>query len=187
MDDLPMAETTFYIDHSVVTRETWWPYLRRAVSDDGCRIVLSVFNLFEIGSASDEAQRDARLVFLESLNPLWAVERRSLQKQEVERFLWKHKFGVQPDDLIVITPSFSVANYFLSGPLAIIGETPKQFISGIDFDTLNRRKKLSPAAQTTLKAVDRATLKRKETRNLHRLDWPVGPLRVCPESSCGIA
>jgi hypothetical protein len=157
-----MAETTFYIDHSVVTREAWWPYLRRAVSDDGCKIVLSVWNLFEIGAASDQAQQSARLAFFESLNPLWAVDRRSLQKQEVKRFLWNHKFGLQPDDLIAITASFSVANYFLSGPLTVIGETPKQFISGIDFETLNPLKKLSPAAQTTLKAVDRAALKRKE-------------------------
>ena len=138
-----MAETTFYIDHSVVAREAWWPYLRRAVSDDGCRIVLSVWNLFEIGAAEDEAQKCARLAFFESLSPLWAVERLGVQRQEVKRFLWKHRYEVQPDDLVVITPSFSVVNYLLGGPQSIIGMTPKQFMRGIDFDTLNPLKRLT--------------------------------------------
>lgn len=159
------SPTTVYIDHSIVTRDAWWPCLRRAVSAGGtARLVLSLFNLFEIGAASDNVQQDARLAFLEKLNPLWAVERRGVQKHEVKRFLWTNKFGVQPEDLVVITPSLSVVNYLLSGSQAVIGITPKQFMRGINFDLLNPLKKLSPAAQTSLKAADPAVLKRIEPK-----------------------
>jgi hypothetical protein len=157
-----MAQKKLYIDHSIVTRSQWWPSLHRAVSDARCRLVLSVWNLYEIGNGADEEQKSARLAFLESLDPLWAVERLGVQEQEVKRFLWAHKFQVQPDDLIVICPSFSVVNSLLSGTQSVIGETPEQFMRGIDFDIMNRLKKLSPAAQTTLKAADPAALRTKE-------------------------
>jgi hypothetical protein len=49
------------------------------------------------------------------LKPLWAVERLDVQKQEVERYLWTHRFQVPPNDLTVVTPHFSVVNYRLGG------------------------------------------------------------------------
>ena len=132
--------------------------------------------LFEIGAASDEAQQSARLAFFESLNPLWAVERLGVQRQEVKRFLWTHKFQIQPDDLTVITPSFSVVNYLLGGSQSIIGVTPKQFIRGIDLDTLNTLKKRSPVAQATLKGADPAALKSKEPEIFARWIFKLVPI-----------
>ena len=55
------------------------------MSDGKWRLVLSAWNLYEIGAGADEAQKCGRLAFLESLKPLWAVERLDVQKQEVQR------------------------------------------------------------------------------------------------------
>jgi len=88
-----------YIDHSVVSRPEWWPEVRQAVSSGEVRIALSLWNLFEIGAASDQAQQEERLAFLESLNPLWLVERRGIQRQEVRRFLWRRRFERMSEEL----------------------------------------------------------------------------------------
>lgn len=102
---------TLYIDHSIVTHEPSWEGLRRAIGSGKVRLGLSVWNLCEIGAAADQAQRKHRLAFLSGLAPLYIVERRALQRQEVERFLWQHKFGAAPKDVIAITPSLSVVDF----------------------------------------------------------------------------
>src|SRR5277367_4272441 len=91
---------TIYIDHSIVTHEPWWPHLEQAVATRGLQLVLSVWNLFEICSASDLTQQEKRLSFLEKLRPLWVVERCAVQRQEVQCFLWRHKLGVSGEELL---------------------------------------------------------------------------------------
>jgi hypothetical protein len=78
---------TLYTDHSIITHEPSWASVSEAVETDKIRLALSVWNLFEIGNAADEAQRKQRLAFLKGLNPLYVVERLDIQRQEVERFL----------------------------------------------------------------------------------------------------
>ena len=79
---------TLYIDHSIVSHEPSWEGLRLAIGSGKIRLALSVWNLYEIGAATDLAQRTQRLSFLSGLAPLYIVERRHIQRQEVERFLW---------------------------------------------------------------------------------------------------
>lgn len=154
-----------YVDHSVVAGEAWWPYLEQAVRSGKMRLALSLWNLFEIGAAEDAAQQERRLTFLQSLDPLWVVERRAIQKQEVRRFLWRHHYGLEPnDELLVVTPHLSVVNSFLCGPQMRIGLTPRQFIRGLDYKRLNPLKRLSPEAQITLKTTQPAKLKAFDKR-----------------------
>lgn len=154
---------TLYIDHSIVSHEASWEDLRRAIEPGKVRLALSVWNLVEIGGATDEAQRERRLTFLiDDLCPLWVVERRAIQRQEVERFLWQHKFGAAPRELIAITSSLSVVDSFFAGAQTRIGLTAPQFIRETDFASLHPLQRLSPDALRTLQGVDRKTLKRKE-------------------------
>ena len=153
---------TLYIDHSIVTHEPSWEGLRRAIGSGKVRLGLSVWNLCEIGAAADQAQRKHRLAFLSGLAPLYIVERRALQRQEVERFLWQHKFGAAPKDVIAITPSLSVVDSFFAGAQTRIGLTICQFIRETDFAGLRPLKRLSPEALRTLQDADRTPLKQKE-------------------------
>jgi hypothetical protein len=75
---------------------------------------------------------------------LWIVER--VQRQEVEHFLWQHRFGVTPPDLCVVTAHLSVVDYYHAGTQTGIGLTPRGWIDGL------RR----------LQAVDRKAFKRRQ-------------------------
>jgi hypothetical protein len=57
------------------------------------QLALSLWNLVEIGSATDLAQREKRLAFLERFDPLWIVERVVVQREEVRAFLCAECFG----------------------------------------------------------------------------------------------
>ncbi|MCK1479447.1 hypothetical protein IVB27_33070 [Bradyrhizobium sp. 197] len=76
-----------YLDHSVIAHEAHWPQLDAVVASGGVRLAVSVWNLIEIGSATDRKQQERRLNFLERNNPLWIVERVAVQRQEIKRFL----------------------------------------------------------------------------------------------------
>jgi hypothetical protein len=154
---------TLYIDHSIVAHEPSWEDLRRAIEPGKVRLALSVWNLVEIGGGADEAQRERRLAFLiDGLCPLWVVERRAIQQQEVERFLWQHKFRTAPRELIAITSSLSVVDSFFAGAQTRIGLTARQFIRETDFASLQPLKRLSPDALRTFQCADRKTRKGKE-------------------------
>jgi hypothetical protein len=153
---------TLYIDHSIVTHEPSWEGLRLAIGSGKIRLALSVWNLYEIGAATDLAQRSQRLSFLSGLAPLYIVERRHIQRQEVERFLWQHKFSTAPNDIIAITPTLSGVDYFFAGARTRIGLTMCQFIHETDFAGLHPLKRLSPDALRKFQSVDRMTLKQKE-------------------------
>jgi hypothetical protein len=138
---------TLYIDHSIVTHEPSWDGLRQAIKSGKLRLALSVWNLVEIGMAADGVQREQRLAFIvDELCPLWVVERRAIQRQEVERFLWQHKFRTSPKDLVTITPSLSVVDSFFAGAQTRIGLSARQFIRETDLASLLPLKRLSPDA-----------------------------------------
>jgi hypothetical protein len=154
---------TLYIDHSIVTHEPSWEDLRRAIEPGKVRLALSVWNLLEIGGAGDEAQRAQRLTFLiEGLRPLWVVERRAIQRQEVQRFLWQHKFNTTPREMIAITSSLSVVDSFFACAQARIGLTARRFIRETDFTSLQPLKRLSPDALRIFQSADPKTRKGKE-------------------------
>ena len=151
-----------YIDHSVVSDPTMWPAVEEAVASGDVQLALSLWNLFEIGAASDMVQQNERLAFLAALNPLWLVERRDVQKQEVQRFLWRQYLDGEPDDIIVASPFLSMVDSFLCGRDVRIGLTPLRFIRELDYGMLNPLKKLSPDAQKMLKAAEPTELKARD-------------------------
>jgi hypothetical protein len=151
-----------YIDHSVVSDPTMWPAVEQAAASGDVQLALSLWNLFEIGAASDMVQQNKRLAFLEALNPLWLVERRAVQKQEVQRFLWRKYLGGEPDDIIVASPLLSMVDAFLCGRDVRIGLTPRRFIRELDYGMLNSLKILSPDAQKMLKGAAPTELKARD-------------------------
>ena len=70
----------------------------------------------------------------------------AVQRQEVERFLWQNRFGIDPRELCVITPHLSVVDYYYSGTQTRIGLTPRDWIDGFNFIRVARHKELSPYA-----------------------------------------
>lgn len=139
-----------YLDHSAVSNEKWWPQID------------AVPRPARFGSASDRKQQDRRLAFLEQHHPLWIVERVSIQRQEVERFLWQNRFGVAARDLCVVTPHLSIVDSYHSGTQTRIGLTARGWIDGTNFKRMAELKKLAPDALTKLHAVDRKTFRRRQ-------------------------
>lgn len=153
------TQTNLYLDHSVIAHDAWWPQIDAAVASGEVRPAISVWNLVEIGSATDRKQQDSRLDFLECNNPLWIVERVAVQRQEIQRFLWTKGFGATTDALCVFTPHLSVVDAYLSGTKARVGLTAREFIDGTDFKRIDELKKLAPEALRQLQLVDRKTFK----------------------------
>jgi len=153
---------TLSIDHSVVTNETWWPALTAGVKSGEIRLLLSVWNLVEIGFADDKAQQTRRLDFITGLKPWWSLERLQIQKQEVERFLWSEHFKVVPKSLTTTTEFLSVVDSYFAGALTRVGLTPHRFIAETDFKMLQAEKKHTPAALRTLQNAEKAKLRQIE-------------------------
>jgi hypothetical protein len=107
--------STIYIDHSIVTHEADWPLLEHAVESQKVRLALSVWNVYEIGRATDRAQLDKRLAFLDSLHPIWMIECRAVQRQEVARFLSIHYFKRLPSKVVATIPYFSQSEAIRTG------------------------------------------------------------------------
>lgn len=147
------------IDHSIVTNEAWWPALAAVVKSGEIRLLLSVWNLVEIGFGEDKVQQARRLDFVAGLKPWWALERLQIQKQEVERFLWAEHFGVVPTPLTAIAEFLSVVDSHFVGALARIGLTLHRFVAETDFKILEAEKKRTPAALRTLQSAARAQLR----------------------------
>jgi hypothetical protein len=145
---------SIYIDHSVVSCEAWWPKLDEAIQTRGLQLVVSLWNLYEIGNADDHKQQERRVAFLETLKPQWIFERRAAQKREVERFLWQRRLGIAPRELLSITPYLSLAESHFPGSKGIVGLTPLQFIRGIDYTWLRSYRQYSPQALTTMQNAD---------------------------------
>lgn len=138
------------------------------------RLTLSLWNLYEIGSAEDIGQRDRRLSFLQSFSPLWIVERVDVQRQEVRRFLWETFFKIRSEDLRVFTCHLSVVDSYHAGAEARIGLTARQWIDGLDFTTLERYKNFAPAALKTLQNADKIAMAKLQSEIFKQ--WIVGLL-----------
>lgn len=151
-----------YLDHSIVSHEPSWQSIRDILSFPSYQLALSIWNLVEIGSATDEQQRERRLSFLEAFNPLWTRERVQVQKREVNKFVWKELFATDIGDIRVFTPNLSVVEADLAGPHTHVGLTPRQWIRGIDFKRIEELKELAPNALKLLQMVEKKTLKSKQ-------------------------
>jgi len=55
--------------------------------------------LLEVASDGDKARARRRAAFLDSLRPLWIMERLDIQKHEVQAFLSRNHFRATPPPL----------------------------------------------------------------------------------------
>jgi hypothetical protein len=131
-----------------------WEPLEDVLSVGKAQLALSLWNLFEIGSASDKAQRAQHLAFLMKFNPLWILERVEIQRQEVRAFLWKEKLDINPDIIQVFKDHLSEVESYYAGSETRIGLTPSQWINGVDFPRYRAQKELAPTALRQLQAHD---------------------------------
>ena len=143
---------TLYIDHSIVTHAPSWPAVDDVLAGGKAQLVLSLWNLFEIGSASDKAQQDQRLAFLAKFHPIWALERVEIQRHEVRAFLWQAKLGKAPEPTEVFKRHLSELEVYQAGYRTRVGLTPRQWIDGVNFQNFERYKELAPTALRQLQA-----------------------------------
>jgi len=137
---------TLYIDHSIVSHPPSWADVDDVIMRGKAHLTLSLWNLFEIGSASDRVQQDQRLAFLAKLKPLWILERVAIQRLEVRAFLWREKFGWASEPVVVFKRTLSEVEAYMVGSIARIGVTPRQWIDGTDFKGFDESKDLAPTA-----------------------------------------
>jgi hypothetical protein len=147
-----MSMPSLYIDHSIITHEPSWKPMEAVLTGGKAQLALSLWNLFEIGSASDKTQQAQRLAFLEKFTPLWILERVEIERQEVRAFLWKEKLGVTPERIQVFRRYLSEVESYHAGPETRIGLTPTQWINGVDFRSYDEHKNLAPTALRQLQA-----------------------------------
>jgi hypothetical protein len=159
---------TLYIDHSIVTHEASWKPLEDTLQSGKLQLALSLWNLYEIGDATDRAQQDKRLAFLATFRPLWIVERVQIQKQEVRAFLWNEKYGVACPAPQIFTPLLSVVDSYHAGRDTRIGLTPRQWIDGVDFNRINKNKVLAPSALSTLQSADPKVFRKRQQEIFRR-------------------
>lgn len=84
---------TIYIDHNILiylyndTDQVYKHVIDKIIGDDDLTFVFSIWNLIEIvtGNEIDEAIELAALI--DSLNPMWLVERLNIEQEEVKRYL----------------------------------------------------------------------------------------------------
>lgn len=132
---------SLYIDHSIVTHPLSWKPMEDVLTDGKAKLALSLWNLFEIGSASDKTQQEQRLAFLMKFSPFWILERIEIQRQEVRAYLWKEKFGVASEPIQVFKRHLSEVESSHAGSETRIGLTPTQWINGVDFSKYDSYKK----------------------------------------------
>ena len=159
------------IDHSAVSVEKWWPALQAVTINPGTQLALSVWNLVEIGFATDKAQQRKRIAFLTELKPVWLYERLHILKAEVDRFLGQNYFQVQPKEFSPVTPHLSAVDHELTRMLPRIGISPQQFVDQFDYPLLQREKKLAPSALRTLQSAEPEKLKEIEKQMFDAWIW----------------
>ena len=135
-----------YLDHSIVTHPASWKPVEDVLTSGKARLVLSLWNLFEIGSASDKAQQDERLAFLTRFNPLWILERVQIQRHEVRAFLSKERLQIEPEPVDAFRRHLSEVESYMVGSQTRIGVTPRQWIDGVDFPRFDPSKQFAPTA-----------------------------------------
>src|SRR5688572_20515013 len=86
-----------YLDNSVIGREGDWPAIRNLFDQArGYRLAFSEWGLYEIASHGDRSTVMRRADFVESLNPVWLIERLHVQCMELRDFVWRNLYRSQP-------------------------------------------------------------------------------------------
>ncbi|MEW6657690.1 MAG: hypothetical protein AB1424_03420 [Thermodesulfobacteriota bacterium] len=120
----------------------------------GLRLVVSQWLLVEIRNFGDRIGAIKRGEFLDSLNPLWMIERLHIQRHEVRRFLWINYFKRDAEPFSVFSEHLSVVLSYDEGSSAPIGYTAKKWLEDTDVTDVNDEKKRVVSALQTLQSAD---------------------------------
>jgi hypothetical protein len=178
---------TLYLDHSIVTHPDSWTPVDDVLTSGKARLALSLWNLFEIGSASDRAQQDQRLTFLAKFNPLWVLERVQIERREIRAFLWKEKLQIEPKPVDAFRRHLSEVESYLVGSQTRIGVTPRQWIDSIDFRRYDQSKQLAPTALRQLQTLSPKEVAERQDEIFEKWIEGLLPTRSPVGSACSKA
>lgn len=179
--------STLYLDHSIVTHPASWTPVDDVLTNGKAQLALSLWNLFEIGSASDRAQQDQRLTFLMKAKPLWILERVQIERREVRAFLWKEKLQVAPEPIDAFRRHLSEVESFMVGSKTRIGVTPRQWIDTIDFKRYAPSKELAPTALRQLQTLGPKKVAERQDEIFERWIEGLLPTKLPDGSACSKA
>jgi hypothetical protein len=153
---------SIYADHNILARDDLRQRLRDILTANKClRLAISAWNFVEIASGSDKTQALRRADDIDQLQPLWLVERLSIQEMEVRRFVYQHFFGVSGVEVQALTPYLSVMLSFEFGSKVPLGLTAKRLVEEI-MPHLAPIHEAKSAAVSALKTLQAATAKQKK-------------------------
>jgi hypothetical protein len=105
---------------------------------------MSIYNLIEISAATDKAQAVRRTEFIDSLHPIWILERLVVEKNEVRNFVWEYYFNTQPKPFSVFADRLSTALSYHLGPKVPLGINARKWLDHFfNVEELNPVKKLT--------------------------------------------
>ena len=178
---------SLYLDHSIVTHPASWKPVEDVLTGGEVRLALSLWNLFEIGSASDKAQQDQRLAFLMKFSPLWLLERVQIQRHEVRDFLWKEKLQIETEPVEAFRHHLSEVESYMVGSQTRIGVTPRQWIDSVDFRGFDPSKQLAPTALRQLQTLGPKKIAERQDEIFEKWIEGLLPTRLPDGSACSKA
>lgn len=129
------APKKVYVEHSALVHEAGWNSITKLFGPaSGARVVASDWNLIEIASGADRAQVTRRAEFLDSLRPLWMMERVRIQEREIRNFMWESFYGTAGLPVEVFSPHLSVMLSYNLGSRAPLGATARSYVLGLFAD-----------------------------------------------------
>jgi hypothetical protein len=104
------------------------------LAKEGVRFAVSFWTLIEIAKATNSV--DQYLAFLDKINPLWMSERLTVQRKEVENFVYVRVFGSPLKRSLhdfVFNPYFSMATATIPNmrEKVFVAETAKAFVENL--------------------------------------------------------
>jgi len=172
---------TLYIDHHFIARETKGQPTNRQLltellaDDPDWRLAASESNLLEIAFDGDKARALRRAQFLDSLHPVWMMERLDIQKHEVRAFLWGNHFRVAAEPLSPFRKHLSEVMSYHTRP--IIGAGAATWIRAIDPTEIAEAKRLTVQSLTILQAASKQQKRQIEAVTFRAWVYPKIPIR----------
>jgi hypothetical protein len=163
--------TTLYLDHHILIKEDNWPLLREIVEQRNAIIAISNWNMVEIEQATDAAQKERRMEFVNSLAPLYVYDMLTLQKYELRNFMRLYHFNagfhpfraftstfatyIQENFGLRVRHDYSLQDYFRNarqGQLAPVAAGQREMVEALQA--------LQPADKKLLEKIEEETFNR---------------------------
>jgi hypothetical protein len=172
---------TLYADHHFIAREangqpTNWKTLVALLADNPhWRLAVSECNLLEIAFDGDKSRALRRADFLDSLRPVWMMERLDIQKHEVGAFLRRNHFQIAANPLSPFHEHLSTVMSYHTRPL--VGATAATWVTTADPNEIAEAKRLAVRSLRTLQAATKQQKQQIAARTFREWVYPKIPLR----------